>query len=120
LVSLPRIFRSSGCAAAQPDDLKIRGKQTKFALREAFRETLPPSTATRAKQGFDLPLAEWIRGPLRSMAEQTLDAAETGLWPELKHRAARRMLDEHLAGKQDHGLPLFLLVSVLTFLEGRR
>jgi asparagine synthase (glutamine-hydrolysing) len=107
-------------AAAQPDDLKIRGKQTKFALREAFRETLPPSTATRAKQGFDLPLAEWIRGPLRSMAEQAIDAAETGLWPELKHRAARRMLDEHLAGKQDHGLPLFLLVSVLTFLAGRR
>jgi asparagine synthase (glutamine-hydrolysing) len=107
-------------AASQPDDLKIRGKLTKFALREAFRETLPQSTARRAKQGFDLPLAAWIRGPLRSAAEQAIDAAETGLWPELKHHAAREMLDEHLAGKQDHGLPLFLLVSVLSFLEARR
>ncbi len=107
-------------AAAQPDDLKIRGKLTKFALREAFRETLPQSTATRAKQGFDLPLAAWIRGPLRPMAEQAIDAAETGLWPELKHHAAREMLGEHLAGKQDHGLPLFLLVSVLSFLEAHR
>ena len=107
-------------AAAQPDDLKIRGKTTKFALREAFRETLPKSTTTRAKQGFDLPLAAWIRGPLRPAAEQAIDAAETGLWPELKQRTARQMLDEHLAGKQDHGLPLFLLVSVLTFLESSR
>ena len=107
-------------AAAQPNDLKIRGKITKFALREAFRETLPESTTTRAKQGFDLPLAEWIRGPLRPAAEHAIDAAQGGLWPELKHRTARQMLDEHLAGKQDHGLPLFLLVSVLTFLETRR
>jgi len=107
-------------AAAQPDELKIRGKQTKFMLREAFRESLPASTVTRAKQGFDLPLAAWIRGPLRPATEQAIDAAQSGLWPELKHDAARQMLDQHLAGKQDHGLPLFLLVSILTFLEGGR
>jgi asparagine synthase (glutamine-hydrolysing) len=105
-------------AATQPDDLKIRGKVTKYVLREAFREMLPESTTTRAKQGFDLPLAAWIRGPLRPAAEQAIDAAENGLWPALNHRAAREMLDEHLAGKQDHGLPLFLLVSTLSFLEG--
>jgi len=94
------------------------GKTTKFVLREAFRGTLPESTTTRSKQGFDLPLAAWIRGPLRSLAEQAVDAS--GLWPELRADRARSMLDEHLAGSQDHGLPLFLLVSVLTFLEGRR
>jgi asparagine synthase (glutamine-hydrolysing) len=105
-------------AARQPDDLKLRGKTTKFVLREAFRGTLPESTTTRSKQGFDLPLAAWIRGPLRSLAEQAVDAS--GLWPELRADRARSMLDEHLAGSQDHGLPLFLLVSVLTFLEGRR
>ncbi len=107
-------------AARQPDDLKIRGNVTKYALREAYRETLPESIPARAKQGFDLPLAAWIGGPLRSTAEQAIGAAERGLWNELRSDVARRMLDDHLAGKQDHGLPLFLLVSVLTFLEARR
>jgi asparagine synthase (glutamine-hydrolysing) len=105
-------------AARQPDDLKLRGKTTKFVLREAFRGTLPETATTRPKQGFDLPLAAWIRGPLRPLAEAAIAAA--GLWPELRADRARSMLDEHLAGSQDHGLPLFLLVSVLTFLERRR
>jgi len=105
-------------AARQPDDLKLRGKSTKFVLREAFRDVLPASTTTRSKQGFELPLAAWIRGPLRPMAEEAIDAAS--LWPELRAKRARAMLDEHLAGKQDHGFPLFLLVSTLTFLAGRR
>ena len=107
-------------AARQPDKAKIRGKTTKYILREAFRDALPEATIARPKRGFDLPLAGWIRGPLRPLAERAMDAAETGLWPELRAANAREMLDQHLAGKQDHGLPLFLLVSVLTFLEGRR
>jgi len=107
-------------AARQPDNLKIRGKTTKFVLREAFAGMLPETTVSRAKQGFDLPLADWIRGPLRPLALQAIDAAESGRWPELRAPVARRLLDEHLAAKQDHGLPLFLIVSVLTFLENRR
>ena len=67
-----------------------------------------------------MPLAAWIRGPLRPATEQAIDVAQSGLWPELKQDAARQMLDQHLAGKQDHGLPLFLLVSILTFLEAGR
>ncbi|MDH3593085.1 MAG: asparagine synthase (glutamine-hydrolyzing), partial [Planctomycetota bacterium] len=51
-------------AAGLPDGMKIHGKQTKRVLRAAFRD-LPPRVLEGPKRGFDLPLAEWIRGPLR-------------------------------------------------------
>ena len=40
-----------------------------------------------------------------------------GHWPALRPEAVRGMLDEHLAGKQDFGLPLFNLISVMLFLD---
>ena len=40
-------------------------------------------------------------------------------WNGLDAAAVRAMLDAHLAGRRDFGLPLFLVVSVLLFLEGR-
>ena len=107
-------------AAAQPDDLKIRGATTKLVLREAVRPWLPESTIRRPKQGFDLPLAAWIRGPLQRLARELVEReGRDRRWEPLRPEAAATLLDEHVDGKRDHGLPLFLLVSVLTFLHGR-
>ena len=47
-----------------PTSLKLRGLTTKWLLKDVMRERLPPGIATRAKQGFSIPMKNWIRGEL--------------------------------------------------------
>lgn len=63
-------------AAALPEDLKIRGACQKFLLKELMKDKLPASILRRKKVGFDIPVHEWLRGPLRSLL---LDTLETGV-----------------------------------------
>jgi asparagine synthase (glutamine-hydrolysing) len=104
-------------AVGLPDDLKIRGSETKILLRRALASDLPAEVLERPKRGFDLPLDAWLRGPLRELARSRLDATALARWPGLKPRSAEAMLARHLDGKASFGLPLFNLLSVSLFLE---
>jgi asparagine synthase (glutamine-hydrolysing) len=109
-------------AATLPDELRIRGGVTKAVLRDAFRDRLPPAIAERGKRGFDLPLAQWIRGPLRELTQDLLTVERLSRWPGLEVTVVQEMLNRHLARTHDFGLPLFNLLSVMIFLDrdGRR
>jgi asparagine synthase (glutamine-hydrolysing) len=104
-------------AAALPEEQKIQGTTTKRVLRESFAARVPQAVRQRPKQGFDLPLAAWIRGPLRPLATDLLTVDKLQRWEALRPAAVQRMLDQHLAEKQDFGLPLFNLLSIMLFLE---
>ena len=102
---------------ASPDDAKIHGGETKRVLRRALRDDVPAEILRRPKRGFDLPLAAWIRGPLRGLAAARLDERALSRWPGLKTGEAAGLFARHLSGSQDFGLPLFLLLSISLFLE---
>ncbi len=104
-------------AATVPDALKIRGGIGKALLRDAFAERLPAEILERPKRGFDLPLAAWIRGPLRPMVSDLMSPAHLRRWDGLDAAALDEMRAAHLEGKQDFGLPLFNALSILLFLE---
>ena len=102
--------------AGLPDDLKIRGGESKFLLREALSDLVPAPVLERPKRGFDLPLGAWLRGPLRDLADGALAAEALGRWPGLNVREAGSLWARHRSGAQDFGLPMFNLVSVSLFL----
>ena len=104
-------------ASALPDAVKIDGGESKLLLRRALRGLVPGEILDRSKQGFDLPLADWIRGPLRGLAAERLDERVLRRWPGLQAGEAASLLARHLAEGQDYGLPLFNLLSVSIFLE---
>jgi len=58
--------------SALPASWKIRGRQTKFLMREAARRYFPEEMVTRPKEGFFLPLAQWLRTSLRPLVEEHL------------------------------------------------
>jgi len=103
--------------AALPDGVKIRGGESKRILRRALTGIVPPEILSRPKQGFDLPLAAWLRGPLRELAARHLDERALARWPGLRAPEAGGLLARHLSGAQDFGLPLFTLLSISLFLE---
>jgi len=88
-------------AAGVPMAQKLRngpGGGTKWLLREVLYRHVPRTMIERPKQGFAVPLAAWLRGPLRDWAEALLDPArltrEGVFAPELVGQAWQ----SHLAG----------------------
>jgi asparagine synthase (glutamine-hydrolysing) len=55
-----------------PLSWKIRGGKGKWILRRLLAKYLSPSLFDRPKSGFAIPLADWLRGPLRDWAESLL------------------------------------------------
>jgi asparagine synthase (glutamine-hydrolysing) len=58
--------------AGLPDNLKVRGSQGKWILRQAMGTVLPPSILHRTKKGFPIPAESWFRFELRDFVRDTL------------------------------------------------
>ncbi|MCF8042955.1 MAG: asparagine synthase (glutamine-hydrolyzing) [Desulfarculaceae bacterium] len=56
-----------------PQHMKMRGRQTKWALRQLLYKRLPRELIERPKMGFGVPIHQWLRGPLLPWARELLD-----------------------------------------------
>ncbi|MFL5969650.1 MAG: asparagine synthase (glutamine-hydrolyzing) [Gaiellaceae bacterium] len=93
---------------ALPAHLKTHGREAKVALRRAFDAQLPPQVARRGKSGFGVPLGRWFREDLRELARETLSTGRG--W--FRDDTVTRLLDEHEAGRADHGHRLWCLLML--------
>ncbi|MCA1560015.1 MAG: asparagine synthase C-terminal domain-containing protein, partial [Acidobacteria bacterium] len=93
-----------------PSRLKIRGGETKWVFKATYRERLPPLVTTRRKQGFEIPLDAWMRGPLRGMFEDLVLGTRQPVAGLLDQATARRVYRSHLAGTGRHGSVLWSLL----------
>ncbi|HVE55221.1 MAG TPA: asparagine synthase (glutamine-hydrolyzing) [Pyrinomonadaceae bacterium] len=55
--------------AQMPTNMKLRGRETKFLLREAMKGILPAEILERSKMGFPVPLGNWFRGEFRHVVD---------------------------------------------------
>jgi asparagine synthase (glutamine-hydrolysing) len=80
---------------------RVRNGQGKWVLRELLRRSLPDHLIDRPKMGFGVPVGQWLRGPLRSWADELLDPAlvkEQGL---LDPVTVERRWTTHREGRAD-------------------
>jgi asparagine synthase (glutamine-hydrolysing) len=104
-------------AAGLPPDLRLRGGQGKYILKRAMETRLTRRVLEREKMGFSVPLAHWLRGPLRHQVRESLTGArlrETGIF---HMTAVTRLLDQHQSGARDHSAALWALVMFEAFLR---
>jgi asparagine synthase (glutamine-hydrolysing) len=103
-----------------PGDMKMRGRQKKWLLRETLRGRLPDAILDRRKKGFGIPLAKWLRGELREWAASALDGLGADLGHVVDAKAARRLLDDHAAGRADHRKRIWTLVCLAVWARAQR
>jgi asparagine synthase (glutamine-hydrolysing) len=89
-----------------PVALKIRGGQGKWALRQVLHKYVPRELVERPKQGFAIPLGQWLRGPLRDWAEELLAANRLQQEGFFDADRIRKAWELHLSGRasQEHAL----------------
>ena len=96
-------------AARLPWRLKLSLTRTKVLLKRALRGIVPDEILRRPKKGFGIPVAAWIRGPLRPLFEELYSDAELRRDGLFEPRAAQAMLQRHLRGEADLRKPLWTL-----------
>jgi asparagine synthase (glutamine-hydrolysing) len=103
-------------AASLPVQDRVHGLSTKVFLKRYALQYLPRSVVYRRKRGLSVPLAAWLRGPLRDWADSRLSSqglAQVGIDPQV----AVALLDEHGAKRSDHSRALWTLVVLSEWLD---
>jgi len=99
-------------AATIPSELKLRGWTTKYILKRALEGILPPTVIRRRKQGLGVPIAAWLRGPLRDVMESRLAPARVRHRGLFDPTAVTRLVSAHVEGRRDHRKILWALLML--------
>jgi asparagine synthase (glutamine-hydrolysing) len=97
-------------SAQIPSRWKIRAGETKWVLKQAYRDLLPDTILKRPKQGFEIPVDAWLRGPLRPLFEASVLAPSAPLGGLIDQDVARGLYRSHLAQTGRHGATLWSLL----------
>jgi asparagine synthase (glutamine-hydrolysing) len=97
-------------ALSMPGDLKIRQGERKWILKQAMRGILPDRILTRRKEGFSIPMKNWLRGDLAPLMQSLLAPERLRARGLFEPDEVRRRVAEHLAGRQNHAHTLFSLM----------
>ena len=98
-------------AAQIPPFLHRREGVSKALLRAAFAHQIPQKIQQRPKHAFDVPIAAWLRGPLRPHLTEAL-AESSPIWQVLQPDPIRRMAQLHWQGKRDFARELWAILHL--------
>lgn len=104
-------------AARMPSQWKVHKGETKWALKQAFRQELPAELLERPKHGFEMPVDAWLRGPLREMFEASVLAPNAPLNGLVDQAAAATAYQAHCTRVSRYGNVLWSLLILARWAE---
>ena len=104
-------------SSSLPIEYKIRNGVSKWALREVLYKHVPKDLIERPKMGFGVPLAEWLRGPLKDWAESLLDEKRLHQEGFFNVEFVRDKWLQHLSGNRNWSYQLWNILMFRAWLE---
>src|SRR5205814_7664497 len=102
-------------ATAMPASWKVGRVATKRVLMEALRGVVPEEVLKRRKRGFAVPVSRALEGPLGERLRERLRGSFAR--DRLDPAYASSLLDDHVAGRADHGRRLYALLALLEWAD---
>ena len=103
--------------ATLPSSLKIHAGEGKYVLKKAFEPLLPHDVLYRPKMGFSVPLASWLRGPLKQRMQESVLSPRMCDSGYFNTATLEALIKEHLGGHHDHSTALWMLIMFDAFLR---
>jgi asparagine synthase (glutamine-hydrolysing) len=94
---------------AIPAAMKLKDLETKYIMKKAVADLVPHEILYRPKQGFGVPIQEWINRQLRSRIREELAHLTGGQRDYIDQKYVQVLLDEHERGRRDHSMSLWAL-----------
>jgi asparagine synthase (glutamine-hydrolysing) len=107
-------------AARLPVECKIKGRTTKYMLKEVVDPYLPREVVHRPKKGFPVPMATWFRGGLYDVAHDVLLGPNSRTVNYLRRAELATLLQRHKAGDADFSNELWGLLVLEYWFQGFR
>lgn len=95
-----------------PSHLKMKKLETKYIFKQAIRDVVPSEILTRKKQGFGLPIRQWLKTELRDILEDTLSENSIRSRGLFNPKTVRDLMEKDSKGYLDATFILFSLVSI--------
>jgi asparagine synthase (glutamine-hydrolysing) len=97
-------------AFSMPARFKIRNGERKWVLKQAMKGILPEAILGRKKEGFSIPMKNWLRRELQPLMEELLSPERIRARNLFEPAEVSRLIDEHVAGRENHAHTLFPLM----------
>jgi len=110
-------YRLVEWAMRLPHEYKLRGRETKYLLKKILSQHLPAAHVYRKKMGFGVPIAMWLRGPLRAWARDLIYDDTLMSKVPLDKARVRDLLDTQLSGERESHPLLWSVLMLLCFAQ---
>ena len=105
-------------AFSMPGRLKIRDGERKWVLKRAMRGLLPDRILSRKKEGFSIPMKNWLRRDLQPLMRALLAPERVAARGLFAPDEVTRLVEAHVAGRENHAHTLFPLMVFERWCEG--
>ncbi|MFZ5516435.1 MAG: asparagine synthase (glutamine-hydrolyzing) [Candidatus Zhuqueibacterota bacterium] len=103
-------YRFVEFAGSVPGHYKLQGRKTKLILKQAMADLLPQEILTRGKEGFSIPIKNWLKNELKPMMMDTLSPEKIKREGFFDPTYVQQLKNEHLSGKENHSHRLWALM----------
>ena len=103
-------YRVVEFAAKLPTRFKVNFRNGKIILRNMASRRLPLEIQKKPKLGFSLPAAQWLRGELKAIAQDSIFDKRLEIAGFLRKEKVDRIWNEHQSGRHDHNVTLWGLM----------
>ncbi|MDE2261026.1 MAG: asparagine synthase (glutamine-hydrolyzing) [Gammaproteobacteria bacterium] len=97
-------------ALSIPSQLKVRGGVRKWILKRAFAGSLPPAVLARGKEGFSMPMKQWLAHEWNGLMHELLSPGSLAADGLFDGRYVQRLMREHESGAHNHSHLLWALM----------